>query len=104
MIFGTTQNATRYYGLSKHDKTLTNGRIIMENMERSEVKQLVDDWIGLSTLVLALNPSLVVVGSGRSEIPTPLLHLPVALKPALLGNAASIEGAAWMAQQKLGGL
>jgi polyphosphate glucokinase len=49
-----------------------------------------------------LSPDLIVVGGGVSKHADkylPLLHLRAPIVPALLGNAAGIVGAAWLAAQ-----
>jgi polyphosphate glucokinase len=49
-----------------------------------------------------LSPDLIVIGGGVSKHADkylPLLHLRAPIVPALLGNAAGIVGAAWLAAQ-----
>ncbi len=53
----------------KIDEKYTNGRIIFENINKPEVKSLIDDWIdeivlGLTSIVHLFNPSKIILGGG----------------------------------------
>lgn len=55
--------------VSAVDPSLTNGRQIFANLERPEIKAVVNKWIdeivlGLATLIHIFNPSCVVLGGG----------------------------------------
>lgn len=98
---------------------LTDGRAVCRHLDDPEVSALVDQWVrraayGLSTLIHIFNPPLMVLGGGilqneelfrridrctRSQI-MPGFE-PLELKPALLGNAAGMAGAALLAGERL---
>ena len=98
---------------------LTDGRAVCRHLDDPEVSALVDQWVrraayGLSTLIHIFNPPLMVLGGGilqneelfrrierctRSQL-MPGFE-PLELKPALLGNAAGMAGAALLAGERL---
>lgn len=102
---------------TKLDNTLTNGRIIFQNMNEGklEIKKLVDSWIdeivfGLISLVHIFNPQCIILGGGimsQSYITSQVeakLHSSVMksfsqvdVKKASLGNKAGLMGAAYIA-------
>ena len=94
------------------DSRLGNGRVIFEEMERSGVRQIVEEWIreivyGLTSLIHVLNPTCIILGGGVMEQEYVLervrellgMHLMESyrktdVKRALLGNCAGMYGAA----------
>ena len=96
----------------EYDSRLTNGRVIFRELERSHVRQIVEEWIreivyGLTSLIHVLNPSCVILGGGVMEQEYVLkkirdlldIHLmesyrKTTVKRALLGNCAGMYGAA----------
>ena len=94
------------------DSRLVNGRVIFEEMERSGVRQIVEEWIreivyGLTSLIHVLNPTCIILGGGVMEQEYVLervrellgMHLMESyrktdVKRALLGNCAGMYGAA----------
>jgi predicted NBD/HSP70 family sugar kinase len=89
---------------------LTDGRMVLANLEDNTVKLLVDKWIdeivyGLISLIYAFNPSLIVLGGGimsnnyvidlirekikKNDMPG---HANVSLVAAELGNDAGLWG------------
>lgn len=105
--------------VSAFDPSLTNGRKIFDQLERPEVKSLINEWVdeivlGLSTLIHIFNPSCIVLGGGIMVQPYIMeriqLRLPdmimssfahVEVCAAKLGNAAGLLGAYHLALQKL---
>lgn len=101
------------------DPQLTNGRQIFSNLERVEVKTIVNNWIdeiilGLVTLIHIFNPSLIVLGGGimvqpyiLEQIHKRIPHMVmssfshVQISNAQLGNSAGLLGAYYLAIQKL---
>ena len=95
-----------------YDSSLTNGRAIFRDLERSGVREIVDEWIreivyGLTSLIHMLNPSCVILGGGVMEQEYVLeklrelldIHLmesyrKTTVKKAMLGNCAGMYGAA----------
>ena len=95
-----------------YDSSLTNGRAIFRDLERSGVREIVDEWIreivyGLTSLIHVLNPSCVILGGGFMEQEYVLeklrelldIHLmesyrKTTVKKAMLGNCAGMYGAA----------
>ena len=95
-----------------YDSSLTNGRAIFRDLERSGVREIVDEWIreivyGLTSLIHVLNPSCVILGGGVMEQEYVLeklrelldIHLmesyrKTTVKKAMLGNCAGMYGAA----------
>ena len=96
----------------EYDSRLTNGRVIFRDLERSGVRQIVEEWIreivyGLTSLIHVLNPSCIILGGGVMEQEYVLkkirellgIHLmesyrKTTVKRALLGNCAGMYGAA----------
>ena len=94
------------------DSRLVNGRVIFREMERSGVRQIVEEWIreivyGLTSLIHVLNPTCIILGGGVMEQEYVLerirellgMHLMESyrktnVKRALLGNCAGMYGAA----------
>lgn len=105
--------------VSAFDPSLTNGRKIFDQLERPEVKSLINEWVdeivlGLSTLIHIFNPSCVVLGGGIMVQPYIMeriqLRLPdmimssfahTEICAAKLGNSAGLLGAYHLALQKL---
>lgn len=105
--------------VSAVDPSLTNGRQIFANLERPEIKAVVNKWIdeivlGLATLIHIFNPSCVVLGSGimvqpyileqiHARIPQMVMSsfAHVQISSAELGNSAGLLGAYYLASQKL---
>lgn len=103
------RNVTRLY------PDLDDGRKIFAAFDRPGVREAVDNWIGeilcgLSSVIHAFNPSLIILGGGimrepyiidqlRSRLPQYVLkgHLPVDLEPAKLKNSAGLMGAGYLA-------
>lgn len=101
------------------DPSLTNGREIFANLDRPEVKELINEWvneiaIGLSTLIHIFNPSCIVLGGGIMVQPYIMEQLQLCLPKmimssfahveicaASLGNSAGLLGAYHLASQKL---
>ena len=99
------------------DPSLKNGKAIFEQLERPEVKGLLDDWtdeilLGLSTLIHIFNPSCIVLGGGIMVQPyiMDLLRrkltyyiMPsfshVTLEAASLGNQAGLYGIYHLTEQ-----
>ena len=96
----------------EYDSRLTNGRVIFRELERSHVRQIVEEWIreivyGLTSLIHVMNPSCIILGGGVMEQEYALkkirdlldIHLmesyrKTTVKRALLGNCAGMYGAA----------
>ena len=96
----------------EYDSRLTNGRVIFRELERSHVRQIVEEWIreivyGLTSLIHVMNPSCIILGGGVMEQEYVLervrellgMHLMESyrktdVKRALLGNCAGMYGAA----------
>lgn len=105
--------------VSDVDPSLTNGRQIFANLERPEIKTVVNKWIdeivlGLTTLIHIFNPSCIVLGGGIMVQPYILdqinVRIPqmvmssfshVQISSAKLGNSAGLLGAYYLAVQKL---
>lgn len=105
--------------VSEIDPSLTNGRQIFANLERPEIKAVVNKWIdeivlGLTTLIHIFNPSCIVLGGGIMVQPYILeqinVRIPqmvmssfshVQISSAKLGNSAGLLGAYHLAAQKL---
>ena len=105
--------------VSAVDPSLTNGRQIFTNLERPEIKAVVNKWIdeivlGLATLIHIFNPSCVVLGGGimvqpyileqiHARIPQMVMSsfAHVQISSAELGNSAGLLGAYYLASQKL---
>ena len=100
------------------DPSLSNGRILFEQIDKPHVKQIVDWWImeivyGLTTIIHMLNPACVILGGGVME-QTYLLEqiqeklyenlIPsfrrVKVCKAALGNRAGMLGAAVLEQRR----
>ncbi len=104
---------------SELDPALDSGRAIFAQLERAEVKQLLEDWtdeilLGLSTLIHIFNPSCVVLGGGIMAQPYILELLRhklagyimssfshVKLVAASLGNKAGMYGIYYLTSQYL---
>ena len=96
----------------EYDSRLTNGRVIFRELERSHVRQIVEEWIreivyGLTSLIHVMNPSCIILGGGVMEQEYVLeklrelldIHLmesyrKTTVKKAMLGNCAGMYGAA----------
>ena len=96
----------------EYDSRLTNGRVIFRELERSHVRQIVEEWIreivyGLTSLIHVMNPSCIILGGGVMEQEYVLkkirdlldIHLmesyrKTTVKRALLGNCAGMYRAA----------
>lgn len=105
--------------ISAVDPSLINGRQIFANLERPEIKEVVNKWIdeivlGLATLIHIFNPSCVVLGGGimvqpyileqiHARIPQMVMSsfAHVQISSAELGNSAGLLGAYYLASQKL---
>lgn len=105
--------------VSEIDSSLTNGRQIFANLERPEIKAVVNKWIdeivlGLTTLIHIFNPSCIVLGGGIMVQPYILEQINVRIPQmvmssfshvqifnAKLGNSAGLLGAYYLAAQKL---
>ena len=105
--------------VSAVDPSLTNGRQIFANLERPEIKAVVNKWIdeivlGLATLIHIFNPSCIVLGGGimvqpyileqiHARIPQMVMSsfAHVQISSAELGNSAGLLGAYYLASQKL---
>lgn len=105
--------------VSEIDSSLTNGRQIFADLERPEIKAVVNKWIdeimlGLTTLIHIFNPSCIVLGGGIMVQPYILeqihVRIPqmvmssfshVQILSAKLGNSAGLLGAYYLASQKL---
>lgn len=99
-----------------------NGKEVCELLDDPAVDSAVEEWVrrvsyGLSTLIHIFNPPLLVLGGGimqnealfrRVEQCTRGMVMPgftpLVMKPASLGNAAGMVGAALLAKQRLEGL
>ena len=104
--------------VSEIDPSLTNGRQIFANLERPEIKAVVNKWIdeivlGLTTLIHIFNPSCIVLGGGimvqpyileqiNTRIPQMVMasFSHVQIYSAKLGNSAGLLGAYYLAAQK----
>ena len=104
--------------VSEIDPSLTNGRQIFANLERPEIKAVVNKWIdeivlGLTTLIHIFNPSCIVLGGGimvqpyileqiNTRIPQMVMasFSHVQISSAKLGNSAGLLGAYYLAAQK----
>lgn len=102
--------------VKKEFPELDTGRRIFESIHKTEVKQIVYEWIGeitlgLVSLVHIFNPSCIVLGGGVMAQPLILEELKkqlnekvmssfqtVELKQAELGNQAGLSGAAYLAK------
>ena len=105
--------------VSAVDPSLTNGRQIFANLERPEIKEVVNKWIdeivlGLATLIHIFNPSCIVLGGGimvqpyileqiHTRIPQMVMSsfAHIQISSAELGNSAGLLGAYYLASQKL---
>ena len=105
--------------VSDVDPSLINGRQIFANLERPEIKAVVNKWIdeivlGLTTLIHIFNPSCIVIGGGIMVQPYILEQIHVRIPQmvmssfshvqifsAKLGNSAGLLGAYYLAAQKL---
>ena len=94
---------------------LDNGRKIFLNLDKPEIKEIIDNWIeeilyGLSSLIHIFNPSLVILGGGVMEQDYIIESLrkkinqyimpgfgDVILAPAVLGNDAGLWGVGHLA-------
>lgn len=101
------------------DKTLDNGRKIFEALDRKEVKEAVDSWIGevaygLVSLIHIMNPACVILGGGvmgqeyvldrvrelvMDNIMESFRH--VKITKARLGNQAGLYGAAQLIMRQM---
>lgn len=102
------------------DPSLDGGRKIFAEMERKEIRSLIDGWIddictGLISLIYVFNPPLVILGggvmaqeyvwqeiSGRVRRQLPPLLKKTAIVPAGLGNKAGMLGAAHLCAELFG--
>lgn len=105
--------------VSAYDPALTNGRLIFANLERPDIRALVDKWIdeillGLVSLTHIFNPSCIIMGGGimaqpyiineiHSRFPKYVMSsfAHVELHNAALGNDAGMLGAYHLASLKL---
>ena len=105
--------------VSSVDSSLTNGRQIFANLERPEIKTVVNKWsdeivLGLATLIHIFNPSCIILGGGimvqpyilkqiHTRIPQMIMSsfTHVEIFSAQLGNSAGLLGAYYLASQKL---
>lgn len=105
--------------VSSVDPSLTNGREIFANLERPEIKSVINKWVdeivlGLATLIHIFNPSCIVLGGGimvqpyileqiHTRIPQMVMSsfAHVEISSAQLGNSAGLLGAYYLASQKL---
>ena len=96
------------------DASLSDGRTVFSQMDRPEVRGIIDGWImeiiyGLITVVCMLNPSCVILGGGVMEQPYVLEQIReklyrhimpsfrhVRIEKAMLGNHAGMLGAAML--------
>lgn len=103
----------------KVDSTLTNGRIIFDNLQCTEVKDVVDRWIdeivlGLSSIIHIFNPACIVLGGGIMAQPYIIEEInkriirkimpsfaQVKLLPAALKNSAGLLGANYLAANRI---
>ena len=101
------------------DPSLTNGQQIFANLDRPEIKSVVNKWIdeivlGLTTMIHIFNPSFIILGGGIMVQPYILeqinLRIPqmvmssfshVQISGAKLGNSAGLLGAYYLAARKL---
>lgn len=92
------------------DPLLTTGRMIFDHLERKEVKELVDRWIGeillgLVSIIHIFNPACIVLGGGimaqpyiieeiNRRLPGQIMPSFAGVKtvPAALGNTAGMLG------------
>lgn len=99
----------------EYDKTLTNGRLIFQRLEQTEVKNIVDSWlkevmIGISGLIYTFDPPCVVLGGGIMSQPyiinslnemLPQYVMPLYAKtkliPAQVGNYTGLLGVGYLA-------
>ena len=104
--------------VSEIESSLTNGRQIFADLERPEIKAVVNKWIdeimlGLTTLIHIFNPSCIVLGGGimvqpyileqiNTRIPQMVMasFSHVQIYSAKLGNSAGLLGAYYLAAQK----
>lgn len=109
------------HAAKKVDPELDNGRKIFAQMEKPQVKAVVDKWIdeivcGLVTVIHIFNPSCIVLGGGVMAQPYVIEQVRiktgqeimesfgnVQLRPAELGNQAGLRGAAYLASILPGG-
>lgn len=105
--------------VSEIDPFLTNGQQIFANLDRPEIKSVVNKWIdeivlGLTTMIHIFNPSCIILGGGIMVQPYILeqinLRIPqmvmsnfshVQISGAKLGNSAGLLGAYYLAARKL---
>lgn len=105
--------------VSSVDPSLTNGREIFTNLERPEIKSVVNKWVdeivlGLATLIHIFNPSCIILGGGimvqpyileqiHTRIPRMVMSSfsHVEISSAQLGNSAGLLGVYYLASQKL---
>lgn len=103
----------------KLDASLTDGRIIFDNLRRAEVREVIDHWIdevilGLSSIIHIFNPACIVLGGGimaqpyiteeinrkiKRKIMPSFAH--VKLLPAALKNSAGLLGANYLAAGRI---
>ena len=106
--------------VSAVDPSLTNGRQIFANLERPEIKAVVNKWIdeivlGLATLIHIFNPECLILGGGVMEqaylvrevekrVKSQIMesYAKTVIRKAGLGNRAGMTGAAWLAEKKAG--
>lgn len=102
----------------KFNEELSNGKKIFEQINRPEVKIIVDDWIdemiyGLTSLIHIFNPQAVILGGGvmkqpyiLEQIRNKLYHnimdsyCDVEIVQATLGNTAGLYGAGFLASKE----
>ncbi len=106
----------------REDESLVSGRKIFAEIQRPQVRRMVDQWIdevvfGLVTLVHVFNPPCIVLGGGIMEQPYVLGQVREKLPPLVspgfrgvkllragLGNRAGLTGAALLAERRMKGL
>lgn len=99
---------------------LSNGRAIFEEINNSDIRNIVDEWIneivyGLVTLIHIFNPTDIILGGGilaQSYVINKIKMLvfkhvypqarQVRIRQAMLGNAAGITGAGVLAEELIG--
>ncbi len=103
---------------SRLDPLLSSGRAVFARRAEPAVQAVIDAWAreisyGLVSLIHCFNPACVVLGGGIMQEPWLAARLPelvrpqlmpayraVRLRPAALGNAAGLLGAAWLAASR----
>ena len=106
---------------SRLDPSLSSGRAVFARRAEPAVQAVIDAWTreiayGLVSLIHCFNPACVVLGGGILQEPWLAARLPelvrpqlmlayraVRLRPAALGNAAGLLGAAWLAARRTSG-